>query len=70
MDFFARVTTGRWPVIAMRSLVAKVDRLGIIQSLTQTNVNDNLLQAGHLHHTLYSNSSIRAGTMSSLILLW
>ena len=49
IDFLALVTTGFWPVIARSSSTAESMILGFVDRLAEAHVDDDLLQARHLH---------------------
>ena len=52
MDLRALVTSGFWPVMAVRSRISALDELGVLGGVADTHVDDDLDHAGHLHDVL------------------
>ena len=49
MERRARVTIGFWPVIAVMSPTAASIALALVERLAQADVDDDLVEARHLH---------------------
>ena len=49
IDLRALVTSGFWPVIAVRSRIGTLDELAVLGGVADTHVDDDLDDAGHLH---------------------
>ena len=52
IDLRARVMTGFWPAISVRSLAAAVDLLAVVDRLADAHVEDDLFEPRHLHRVL------------------